>query len=305
VNICTSDQFKTANIGLRPPGRNTLAVRVWEDLNANGRQDSDERGIPGFKLTISDPVFQEEDKSRDYPTKTTTSSGWVGWSLPNGTCGLVIIPGEFFFQGTGAVYAGPWSPTMTRQFDPQTDNDWMGPFAPFCITNSKASLAIGLLNVDDPRFSGPTVSGTVWTDANADGQRQSSEPLVRSGITMSHGRSHKYGDRRGLVSPVVDGAYRIETSRGLRCQTLTDGYGTSWETDLPWGDEPPRSIIIYASGSDPNRGLNITTPDLGPDRTDSDFYSGPVCDHPWTCATAPDPASNAVLDLGLKAQPST
>lgn len=195
-----------AYIGLRPPGSKNLAVRVWHDLNANGRQDTGERGIPGFSLTISDilPIFGEE-QSRVFPTKTTTSTGWVGWAIPRGTCGLVVVPGEFYAGTSASVADGPWSPTIARQDDRATQSDWMGPGAPFCISNSDVSLAIGLINLDELAFAGPVVTGTVWTDTNGDGQRQSSEPLVSGGISVKNGTRGKYLWCNERSAPVVNG----------------------------------------------------------------------------------------------------
>lgn len=304
-SACVSDgTVKEAYIGLRPSGTHNLAVKVWNDLNLNGRQDAGEPGIPNFALTISDIVEDGYDVSRTFPTKSTTSTGWAGWALPRGTCGLVIVPGEFYNGRTGKVYNGPWSPTRSRRTDSTTQSDWMGPGAPFCVSDRDVTLEIGLVNVDATNLAGPVVSGTVWTDTNGDGQRQAGEPLVNGGVNIATGVRGKWASCRERSTAVVNGTYRLATSKGLRCVYSDDASpALSWDTIYPYPSLTRDWLFVFADSPTAGSKITPTTPNVGNDATDSDFALDQGCR--WqdggACVTYENPPAKITADLGIKA----
>lgn len=301
--LCTENAWDLdAYVGLRPAGSQTLSVRVWHDVNADGRQDAGEPGIGGFRLSIQDIIFNRGDVSRVFPGKSTSSGGWAGWSLPRGTCGLVVVPGEFYNGKLGSTFYGPWSPTAQREQLDGVDNDWIGPGAPFCVADHNVSVAIGLINLDDQQFRTHVVSGTVWTDSNGDGIRQPSEPLFPSGITINSGSRSGWNECREYSAPVINGTYRLNPSVGLRC-TWVDAYGQlSWRSAALFGQLTSGGGYLDADSTNPAVRLRPTLTNAGPDTSDNDFtVQGNFGSEQWVFAEYYGPGQQFTVDLGLRA----
>jgi protocatechuate 3,4-dioxygenase beta subunit len=136
---------------------------VWDDLDADGQQDSGEPGLADVTVNLLDASDQV------LATTTTDSSGAYAFTG--------LTPGSYkvqFVQPTG------FTPTTANHEDDSTDSD-----AVDGVTGAY-TLASGEVNntIDAGFFGCGLIGDFVWEDLNANGQQDAGEPGI-DGVTVN------------------------------------------------------------------------------------------------------------------------
>jgi hypothetical protein len=193
----------TLDFGVVPPAAPTtltLGDTVFRDANNNGTQNAGEAGLPGVTVELLDPAG-----SNVLNTTTTNAAGAYAFAgLAAGAYRVRLAPANF---NAGEVLAN-FTPSTTAAADPNTDADKdsngsasgtlggggfvvSGPIALVADgepttdgdadPNTNLSLDFGLV---PPAAVGTlSLGGTVWTDANNNGQLDTGEAGV-GGVTV-------------------------------------------------------------------------------------------------------------------------
>ena len=150
--------------------RATVGDRVWEDVNANGIQDSGEPGISGATVELLDAA----GASFTVPVTTTTDSSGL-WSIAN------IRPADYRVKFTAPTGAG-WQPTPTGFGSPSTnsDADVVTGVTPVITLNSGVNDA----GVDAGYYRFASIGNYVWEDIDGNGAQDVGEPPV-AGVTVT------------------------------------------------------------------------------------------------------------------------
>ena len=187
--------------------------RVWNDLNANGVQDSGEPGLDGVSVTLF-------DAANNTIVGSTTTSGGGTYIFNN------LLPGNYFVEfGTLSGY----NRTLADQGGDTADSD-------ADVTTGRTTnftMASGQTNntLDAGYFQPITIGDFVWHDANANGQQDVGESGL-AGVTATLTRPG-FGpdgiagnsDDATMVSSLTTlsgGAYSFS---GLRPGTYQIGFG--------------------------------------------------------------------------------
>jgi hypothetical protein len=143
----------------------TVGDFVWNDLNGNGLQETDEPGIPGVTVQL----FDTSDTVID--STVTANSGLYSFTEPAGTYSLhFVLPSgwQFTLQNVGA------DPTIDSDPDPVTGNT-----ADFTLTDTQVDNTL-----DAGMFLPVTIGDFVWQDVNANGIQDAGEPGI-DGVAVS------------------------------------------------------------------------------------------------------------------------
>ncbi len=208
----------------------SLGDRVWEDLNGNGIQDTDEPGIDGVTVNL-----YAADGTTILDTTTTGTAGPVGsYSFDLLPAGSYVVE---FAQPVGYV------PTAVGDgSDPANDSDAVFPDGE---TLGRTGTIVVPSETDDATIDAGfyrlvDLGDLVWDDLNGNGQFDDGEPPVEGAtVTLRDADGDIVGTPQTTVS---DGAYRF--------------------TDLVPGD-----YTVTFTAPD---GYAITTQNSGDDATDSD-----------------------------------
>jgi hypothetical protein len=191
------------------PSSGSISGNVWEDANGNGTQDTGESGISGLTvelLTTSNSVLQT--------TTTDTNGNYTFSNLSDGQYLVAVDTSESFTQ------PGLGTPTAAGSvFDLATGT------AAVTITNGDTSTGInaGL-------YTGVTVTGTLFVDANNNGQFQVPDAVIAgttitlqnvSGTTIA--TSNSLSDGSFVFANLAPGTYSITVSQPLGYQFTTEG----------------------------------------------------------------------------------
>jgi hypothetical protein len=153
----------------------TIGDFVWNDVNANGCQDSGEVGIPGVTLTLmgtatgGGPVTDHA---------TTDSSGHYLFTEVPGTYTVTVDASNF--TGTGALAGYTASPTLNPSCGTALDSN------PNPSGTTPGTLPGGSsdLTVDFGYYKPVTIGDFVWNDVNANGCQDSGEVGI-PGVTLT------------------------------------------------------------------------------------------------------------------------
>ncbi|RYD36137.1 MAG: hypothetical protein EOP85_18480, partial [Verrucomicrobiaceae bacterium] len=244
---------------------------VWNDANANGRQDGGEAGLGGITVTLyrqgfgADGIAGNPDDSLAVATTTTTSGGAYSFSG--------LRPG--IYQVNFGALAG-YSRTLADQGNDFGDSD------ADAATGSVSSINLtpGLINntVDAGYYQASSIGNFVWNDTNANGQQDSGETGL-SGVSVTLYRPGFGADgiagnpddslAVAITSSDVNGAYGFS---GLRPGTYEISFGTPSgynRTFANVGDDVSDSDASIINGT---TGSIVLAPGSTDNSIDAGFY---------------------------------
>jgi protocatechuate 3,4-dioxygenase beta subunit len=254
----------TLDLGLIPQGV-SVGNFVWSDTNGNGIQDPSEPGILGVVATITNkaggPVKDALGNTLTAAQLTTTTDANGLYSFTN------LAPGQYtvtFTQPAGYTV----SPSTQGTDTTKDSNGLMAMSAVLTGGQSDLSLDLGLIP------QGVSVGNFVWSDTNANGIQDASEPGVMGVVaTISNAAG----------GPVKDAAGNTLTAAQLT--TTTDANGLYSFTNLA----PGQYIVTFTQPA----GYTLSPSTQGTDTTKDS--NGLVA----TSAVLTGGQSDPTLDLGL------
>ena len=143
-----------------PTGSSNVIGQVWDDRNADGIKDPDERGIANAEVQL------ENKHGKKLLEVLTDDNGWYGIN------GSSIIPGEYLVD-----FVRPDTPDPVYQISPKHDDQspdvsradqLNGKTDVFTLTAGAEDGQRENVNVSAGFFRSATVSGYVWHDYNRD-----------------------------------------------------------------------------------------------------------------------------------------
>jgi hypothetical protein len=158
--------YSSTDLGYRTPG--SVKIRVWDDINSDGKQQENEPGIPGVKLQL----LKSEDKSAFEDRK---DGGNVHKELTTGEDGFVtftMVPQHLYVVAKVLNMPGGAIPTgfrwMKRSQHVENDNDLMenGLTREFVVTDNGE----GVTDIDVGFKMPMDMQVRVWDDANNNGE---------------------------------------------------------------------------------------------------------------------------------------
>ena len=166
----------------------SVGDRVWNDLNANGLQDSGEPGIAGVKVTLT-----QEDSST-LAVFTDTDGKYVFSNL---------VPGTYTVTIDGA--------TLTANVRQSFEQDGTNNGAVSVVLHDGSVVT----NIDFGYYIPASIGDRIWDDTNGDGIQDPGEPgmsNVKVTLTLTDGTTLvKLTDANGnyLFTDLVPGSYTI------------------------------------------------------------------------------------------------
>jgi len=198
VTLVAGDVIPTIDFGFHPTAG--LGDFVWEDLNHDGQQNSNEPGIQGVTVTLY---------ANGVPVGTTTTNASGGYSFTNLTPGLPYSVGF----STPAGYL----PTQHNVGNDVSDSDANVQTG----ATQTVTLSAGEFNPTlDAGFWRPAALGDyVWADENTDGQQDSNEPgvngvavtLYLNGVPISSTTTYTFLGHDGYYTftHLISGTYSV------------------------------------------------------------------------------------------------
>ncbi|HDH4823974.1 TPA: carboxypeptidase regulatory-like domain-containing protein, partial [Staphylococcus aureus] len=228
----------SADLGIYKPKYN-LGDYVWEDINKNGIQDQDEKGISGVTVTLKD------ENGNVLKTVTTDADGKYKFTdLDNGNYKVEFTTPEGY------------TPTSTNTGGNDTvDSNGLKTTG---VINGADNMTLDSGFYKTPKYN---LGNYVWEDTNKDGKQDSSEKGI-SGVTVT--LKNENGEVLQTTKTDKDGKYQFT---GLENGT----YKVEFET--PSGYTPTQ----VGSGTDEGIDSNGTSTtgvikDKDNDTIDSGFY---------------------------------
>ena len=236
---------------------------IWQDSNANGVQDSDELGIAGATVILTDcngnPVTDINGNSVN--SITTDSSG--AYSFTNLKPGqyqvTVTLPGGYVF--TQSFQGG--DATKDSNMNPATGKS-------DCRTLSSGQDDD---TVDAGAYQPASMGDFIWQDSNANGVQDSGEPgIAGATVTLTDCSDNPVtditGNPVGLITTGPSGAYRFTNLKPGQYQvTVTLPGGYVFTLSFQGGDATKDSNMNPATGKSDCRtlssGQNDNTVDAG------------------------------------------
>ncbi len=159
--LASGQTDNTVDAGLYQPA--AIGDFVWNDLNANGQQDSGEPGIPGVTVQLF--------KCDDTPAGTTTTNGSGLYQFTN------LVPGCYYVKFTAP--AGYFLATSNTGNDASdSDADSTGKTGTYTLISGQTDNT-----VDAGLYQLAAIGDFVWNDLNGNGQQDSGEPGI-PGVTV-------------------------------------------------------------------------------------------------------------------------
>ncbi|MGA2500223.1 MAG: SdrD B-like domain-containing protein, partial [Tepidisphaeraceae bacterium] len=152
----------------------TIGNFVWNDLNANGIQNTGEAGISGVTLTLTG-TNGSGGSVTDHAT--TNGSGLYLFTEAPGTYTVTVDASNFASGGALAGYnASPTLQGSDRTVDSNPQNSATNPSA---LPGGSSDLTI-----DFGYYKNVTIGDFVWSDTNANGVQDSGEAGI-NGVTLT------------------------------------------------------------------------------------------------------------------------
>ena len=152
---------------------------VWEDINADGRQDANEPGLNGVEINLySDFDRNGRPDNVDFPACTTTSRNHPTTGEP-GYYEFTVYQSNYVIE---FVKPEGYAATEPNMGDDVGDSDANQE------TGFTSSIAAGpnetITNIDAGFRTSAGVGGSVWEDSDADGRRDGNE-MGLNGVTIN------------------------------------------------------------------------------------------------------------------------
>ncbi|WP_281197839.1 SdrD B-like domain-containing protein [Staphylococcus schleiferi] len=237
----------------------SLGDKVWDDINKDGIQDSNEPGIAGVKVTLKDSNGNVIDT-----TETNANGKYSFDNLQNGNY-------KVSFE-TPADY----TPTKSDAGNDALDSD--GPVDAMAIISDGNNLTVdqGFYRTETPKYN---VGDKVWEDSNKDGIQDNNEPgIANVTVTLKDADGNIIGtqvtDENGkyLFKDVAEGEYTIdfETPNGYTPTLTGQGF---LNTD---SNGTTAKILVDADDYTIDSGFYKSTPDQpSPDNPDNPDQPSP------------------------------
>jgi protocatechuate 3,4-dioxygenase beta subunit len=254
--------------GIKPGVPGSVGNYVWNDLNKDGLQNANEKGVPGVIVTLKDAA--------GIIVGTTVTSGNGYYNFAN------VIPApdytvEFSNLPTGFLFTTP-SGTILDSLNSDA-NTTTGATAPFTVGNGQYvnTIDAGLIKVE-------TIGDRVWFDRNHNG--------IQDSIT------NVFGVKTGPEMPVAGVIVYLKNSvtNAIIATDTTDATGYY----LFSGSFPGSYYIQVAPSSFPDTAFHVTRKDQGTnDNIDSDVDSITFKSNVFS---VPALANDLTHDIGLVAR---
>ncbi len=240
-------------------GRSVVGDFVWFDTDRDGIQDAGEPGIPNVTVTL-----RRFDTHASAGTDTTDASGryiipnienytyYLEFTVPSGYTVSPSIQGGNDLLDSDVYYDSANARWRTRQF-----------------TTNISTFS----NYDMGMYTSSTVTGRAWTDADANGVRQTGEPAL-VGITV--GLYNAAGTLVATTTTAADGTYSftyvLPGTYSVRFIAPDASY--SFTTPLYGGDSTRDSnAVAVTPTTDPPTGQTAAFT-LSPDQTLANIDAG-------------------------------
>ncbi len=237
ITLTAGQNIDSADFGFRPPANSSIGDTVYNDINGNQQQDSNEPGLPNVTLTLTQPGNDGILGNADDTTQTTTTNANGNYnfsSLPAGNYRVTLNPPTEFTEIT----------TGNAQIDVNLP-----------ANQSRTDVDFGLRR---PTTGVPgSIGDTVYNDIDGDGQQDANEPGI-SNVTLT------------LTQPGNDGI--LGNDDDTTQTTTTNANGIYNFNNLPAGNyrvtlTPPTEFTEITTG---NAQIDVNLP-VNQSRTDVDF----------------------------------
>ena len=238
--------------------RASLGNFVWDDLNANGVQDSGEPGIDNVGVELLDST----GASFSIPVTTTTDSSGL-WSFTN------LLPADYRVKFTAP--SGGWNFTATGKGTTATDsNAALTGITPVITLNS----GINNTTIDAGLYKFAALGDFVWDDLNGNGAQDSGEPGIGGvtvalngttgvGLAVSASTTTATGASAGAYSftNLVPGSYTITiTLPSGRVITLRDATVDTKDSDINPTTRVSSNVTLTSNETNTTLDAGLLTP---------------------------------------------
>jgi hypothetical protein len=199
----------TVDAGILPV---TVGDWVWDDVNANGIQDTGEQGVAGVSVTVMGTDVFGHPVSKTATTADGTTPGAV-----KGSYAFTVAPGTY--QVTFTAPTG-WTASPTGQgADPAKASVGATPTGVTVTSGSNLNQDFG---VYQPRSA---IGDLVWLDLDGDGIQDAGEPGI-PGVTVTLTGQDADGDPVSLTATTdADGKYEFTDVPAGTYTVHVDGKG--------------------------------------------------------------------------------
>ncbi|ACL23239.1 SdrD B-like domain-containing protein [Chloroflexus aggregans] len=203
-------------------GTLSIGDLVWEDINANGIQESGEQALDGVTITVTvattGNVINATNPSFTFSTTSTTATGLA----PNYTIDN-IPPGSTVTIQSVSRFGYVLSPA-NQGSNSSVDSNAIG--ESITLTTSNTTIDFGL-------YRTTAIGNLVWFDANGNGLRDTGEPGI-GGITVALRNSSgatvttttTLGDGSYAFNNVTPGTYSLQITLPAGYTTTNNGSGS-------------------------------------------------------------------------------
>ncbi|GIV89344.1 MAG: collagen-binding protein [Chloroflexus sp.] len=203
-------------------GTLSIGDLVWEDMNANGIQESGEQALDGVTITVTvattGNVINATNPSFTFSTTSTTATGLA----PNYTIDN-IPPGSTVTIQSVSRFGYVLSPA-NQGSNSSVDSNAIG--ESITLTTSNTTIDFGL-------YRTTAIGNLVWFDANGNGLRDTGEPGI-GGITVALRNSSgstvttttTLGDGSYAFNNVTPGTYSLQITLPAGYTTTNNGSGS-------------------------------------------------------------------------------
>ncbi len=232
IALAAGAEYTDADFGYSSPGLGTVGNFVWHDVDGDGVYDVGEQGLERVWLGLwkdenANGTYQAGIDSLQQQQKTDRDGGYLFKNVPFGTYFVIVHDTEDVTDQFG----------MTSGATGQDNNSQASPY-PVTITSSRTPAVLTADFGFTASVTSYSLSGTVWFDGDADGNR---EPPAESGVGNVTVELYRDLDGDGVLDP-TDPMFGTQTSKAT-----TPNLGSYQFTGLPNGTD--WIVVVDTSGS--------------------------------------------------------
>ncbi len=163
INLLSGEQNITIDMGINIP-QTSLGDRVWNDTNLNGRQDSDELGVEGVRVTLLDSNGNSVIDATGATVNSVLTNSSGNYYFSN------LVPGDYMVEfeqpsGYGVTVANNGNDNEDSDVNPATMRT---PLISLTAQEQDTSVDMGLYQL-------ASLGDTVWNDSNRNGLQDAGE----------------------------------------------------------------------------------------------------------------------------------